>query len=158
MHHPPAHRDRQRHHAIEHARTLQPADAARGQCEIDGAAGSTIARRADRPPLVHGDAESALCQQDGEQRTREPGADDVDAAPASGSRNLLERGGEPLDELEHVDEPVIERRRRDADEIRLAPVADDAVHASASNIRRPRRAPPLTRRLTDSHVLPAHRA
>ena len=41
--------------------------------------------------------------------------------------NLFERGHEILDQLEHIDEPVVHGHGRDADDVGFAPVADHAV-------------------------------
>ena len=79
MHHAPAHGDGERHDALEHAGEFQSADAARGEREVDRAPAIDRRQTRIRPALVHGDFEAALREQDGQQRSREPGADDVDA-------------------------------------------------------------------------------
>jgi hypothetical protein len=67
MHHAPDHGYGKTHHAIEHAGELQPADAAGGQCKVDGSPGVFDSETRIRPPLIHRHFESAARQQNGEQ-------------------------------------------------------------------------------------------
>jgi hypothetical protein len=80
VHHAAAHGDGERHDAIEHAGEREPANAARRECQIDGAAVIDHAAARIGAAFVDGHLESALRQENGQQRSGEPGADDVHAA------------------------------------------------------------------------------
>ena len=127
--HAAAHLDEQRPHALHHARVLQRANAARGQREIDRAPALRQRRCADpaacrtamtlNPRRASSTASSAPGQ---------PRADDVDGLRAHAAHaRLSQRLRELLAETEHVFEAVVERHRRCANDVRLAPVADHAV-------------------------------
>ena len=95
--------------------------------------------------LQHAHLPAAPREQQGQQRAHGPGANDGYRAsrPRSGA---AERRGELFGRAPGVREAVVERHRRDADRVRLAPVADHAALRRA--LRGPRRArslPPRTR-------------
>src|SRR3954469_19712613 len=79
MHHAPAHGDPELHDAFEHARKRQSADAARGQCHVDGSSAIDCRHARIRSPLVDRYGKAALRQQNREQTSRQPAANDVDA-------------------------------------------------------------------------------
>src|SRR5690348_9541895 len=78
MNHPSPHGDQERPDALHHAGVLERSDAASREGEVDGAAALAGGDPRVGPPIIDVDRETTACQQHGEQRTCETGADDVD--------------------------------------------------------------------------------
>jgi hypothetical protein len=66
VHHATAHSDRERHHALEHARAFESADAAGRESEVDRPAGVVVGATRIGAAFVDGDVESAPGEQDRE--------------------------------------------------------------------------------------------
>ena len=81
------------------------------------------------------------------RRARHAGADDVDGLPREAAHvsRRLQRPLQFLAEAEHILEAVVERNRRSADDIRLAPVARPRPFAVSQRNTLPRGPAPTTR-------------